>query len=89
MLTTGKFRHFILKSVGRPNTNLYYSSHNPNRRKYQFLLLRKCIKCDNVIKQTSKKMGTKSLPRLAELYWVIGLVGARSVNQIQGEPPII
>ena len=59
-LATCKNMHFLLKSVRRSTTNLYYSSHNHNRLKYHSLLLRKCIKCDYVFKGTSKLVRKRS-----------------------------
>ena len=54
MLTMCKNMNFLLKFVRGPSTYFYYSSHNPNRHLYDFLLPRKCIKCEYVIKWTSK-----------------------------------
>ena len=62
--------------------------HNPNRLKYNFLVLRKCIKCDYVIKGTSK-WARKHCLGAAILGQVRGLVCDGSTDRIPGEPPII
>ena len=62
---------------------------NPNRRDCYKILLRKCIKCDYVIKGhlNVQENAGRAATHDGLACWVMGLVCERSADQNPGEPP--